>query len=298
VHIRRRSITALHMLIRIVKLASRRPLMVAVFLFAVVMAVLVSAVVEIMFLHVPPRYVVFGVDRRPSVMRLLESNILITRLSDDDDESDHVKPTETIGVFVVVGQSTTRQEASQPGTGSDWQCLSSYRYHIFIITSVTPDLFFGASKDRKQYVDDVNNTARQLRRGCIEAGSTSVILWQVQFRGSRVAPSVVADLVTEAYVDNFTWYDVIFAPRLTASFPEWGHWPPTELSVSPHVGVALKYDGVCTRVAFHRTHLDIFGDSWPHWLHTGADVARYLQDVYSDNSSALFNERAWLRRQV
>jgi len=297
--------------LRVLRLSSWRRLSLAVVLAAAAI-VFVIAVDRLCCLPAPapPRYAAFGVDRHPSVMRLLEADVLITRLADDDDDdsaSDNENAAETVGVFVVAGLSTSPQTLSQHGTGSDLLCLPTYRYQIFIVTSTMPessDLFSQTTEDSKQFLDDdVNNaTARQLRRRCLEAGSTSVIVWQVQVRGG-VTPSVVADLLTEAYVDNITWYDVIFLARMTSPFPVWRRWPPTELSVRPHVGIALKTDDVSTRVAFHRTHLDIFGDSWPHWMRTGADVATYLQDVYSaDNSSQLSNsssvrdERAWLRR--
>lgn len=314
VYSRRRCIAvSLHTLLRVFKRSSWRRLLLAVVLATTAAAVIV-AVDKLCCLpaRAPPRYAAFGVDRHPSVMRLLETDVLISRLADDDDDdesaNDNVNAAETVGVFLVTGLPTSPQTLSQHGTAaSDLRCVPSYRYQIFLITSTMPessDLFPRTTEDRKQFVDDdVNNaTVRQLRRRCLESGSTSVIVWRVQVRGG-VTPSVVADLVTEAYVDNITWYDVIFLPRMTSLFPVWDRWPPTELSVRTHVGVALKTDDVATRVAFHRTHLDIFGDSWPHWIRTGADVARYLEDVYADdNSSPLYNssfvrdERAWLRR--
>jgi len=313
VRTRRRHVAVpLHAVLRVLRLSSWRRLSLAVVLAAAA-TVLVVAVDRLCCppAPVPPRYAAFGVDRHPSVMRLLEADVLITRLADDDDDhdsaSDNEHAAETVGVFLVTGLSTSPQTLSLHDTGRDLLCLPSYRYQIFIVTSTTPqssDLFPRTTEDRKQFLDDnVNNaTARQLRRRCLEAGSTSVIAWQVQVRGG-VTPSVVADLLTEAYVDNITWYDVIFLAHMTSPFPVWRRWPPTELIVRPHVGVALQTDGVSTRVAFHRTHLDILGDSWPHWMRTGVDVARYLDDIYStDNSSQLYNsssvrdKRAWLRR--
>ena len=312
VQIRRRCVVALHTVIRVIKLVARRRLLVAL-LFAATTAVLLFAVGKLLYENLylfaeRPSYVVFGVDRRPSVLRLLSSDILITRLDDGDDSDDETTP-ETVGVFVVMlGLSMSHQTMSQPGAGTGFRCIPSHRHQIFIITSATSessDPLSWTSEDRKQHGDNVvNTTARQLRRGCVEAGLTSVIVWQVQVSGN-VTPSVVSDLVTEAYVDNITWYDVIFLRRMTSLFPVWGRWPPAELRLPSHVGVAVRTDAVGTRVAFHRTHLEIFGDSWPYWIQTDADVARYLKDVYADSSSpdsssildgAVRDDRTWLRR--
>ena len=311
VRIRRHCVSALNTVIQIIKLACRRRLLLVV-LLAATTTVLVFTVykLKLLFLPAPSRYVTFGVDRHPSVLRLLHSDILVTRLYDDDHHHDRM--VETVGVFVVMGLSTSRRTLPQPAIGSRLGCLPSYRYQIFIITSVTTessDPLSRTSEDRKQYGDDdVNNAARQFRRGCTDAGSMSVIVWHVQVSGNFSA-HVVADLLTEAYVDNITWYDVIFFPRMTSAFPVWDRWPPTELSLPSYVGVAVKTVDVGTRIAFHRTHLDIFGDSWPPWLRTGADVARYLKDVYANSSAPSYNtsssldsvvrhERTWLRRQV
>jgi len=306
---RRCCIVALSAVFRMIRLTSRRRLTVAVML-AVTLAVLVFAVGKPFFLA--PRYAVFGVDRHPSVLRLLESDVRITRLrydEDDHDESDNEKTSETVGLFLVINPSTPGQIVLQSEIANNLpMCLPSYRYQIFAVTSATTESsgpFSRTLEDRKQHSgDDVKTAARQLRRKCIEAGSTSVIVWQVDVSGS-VAPAVVADLVTEAYVDNITWYDVIFFPRITSPFPVWGRWPPTELALPSYVGAAVIIDDMRVRVAFHRTHLEIFGDSWPYWIQTGTEVARYLKDVYADSLSppstldgAVREHRAWLRRQV
>ena len=331
---RRRCVVALHTMNRIIKLVSRRRRLLVAVLFAATTAVILFAVGKLLagrprnvvFSKLSarrsrnvvvsklsarrPRYVVFGVDRHPSVLRLLSSDILITRLDDGDDSDDETTP-ETVGVFVVMlGLSMSHQTMSQPGAGTGFRCIPSHRHQIFIITSATSessDPLSWTSEDRKQHGDNVvNTTARQIRRGCVEAGLTSVIVWQVQVSGN-VTPSVVSDLVTEAYVDNITWYDVIFLRRMTSLFPVWGRWPAAELSLPSHVGVAVRTEAVGTRVAFHRTHLEIFGDSWPYWIQTDAEVARYLKDVYADSSSldissildgAVRDDRTWLRRQV
>lgn len=148
----------------------------------------------------------------------------------------------------------------------------------------------------------------------------------------NVVPSLVADLITEAYVDNITWYDVIFLPpsimtSSMTSIPAWSRWPPDELGPGPlYVGPAAveqtdegqtddrpwrQHRAIISRVAFYRTHLDIFGDAWPHWIRTASQVVSYIKDVYAvvEDSSpagpsftlyddAIRNDRAWLRRQV
>ena len=290
-------------LIRMIGLASRRRLIITL---AFTTTVLVFTVCKMLL---SPRYAVFGLDRHPSVMRLLESDIFITRLDENDDENDDVKTAETVGVFLAFSPSTSPQTASQPETARDHilsTCSPSYRYQIFLITSVASEQFYRTPEDETQYGDgDVNAVARQLRGRCIEAGSTSVVVWQVLV-SARVAPSVVADLVTEAYVDNVTWYDVIFVAQLTSPFPVWDRWPPTEITPPSYVGAAVKTDDVgSTRIAFHRTHLDIFGDCWPHRMKTSKDVAKYLKDIYADSAplsstvdGAVDENRAWLRRQV
>jgi len=91
--------------------------------------------------------------------------------------------------------------------------------------------------------------------------------------------SVLADLMTEAYVDNVTWYDVMFLATMTSRNPAWSRWPPVKLSGQlGYVGVAVRRDFEAVRAMFHRTHLDIFGDAWPHSFSTGTDAARYVSD--------------------
>jgi len=257
------------------------------------------------------RYAVFGLDSHPSVMRLLATDVTITRLVVDDEEryderanTTAAAAADTIGVFVVVNSSTSFQTESWSDAGDSLRCVPSYRYRVFVVSS-------------SESSDGVDDVARQLRRACVQtAGATTatpVVVWLVRVRGD-VAASVVADLVTEAYVDNVTWYDVVFLPRIT-SFPTWRRWPPAQLGAPPsHVGAAVMRDPVAAavaRVAFHRTHLDIFGDCWPAPTRSGADVARYLTDVYANDArdspvhdttttvdSALRDDRTWLQRHV
>ena len=311
-------IATMNTVVRRIKLVPRRKLWVA----ALVLAVLVFAFCNQFFLPAPLRFAVFGLDRHSSVMGLSESDVLVTRIDDDDAyEIDSVQTAETIGVFVVIGSATWRRRASHREPDSYLQCLSSYRYQIFVIAYPLPgsessDTSSLTLEDRKQYDDDddAKLIADQLRAVCIESGSLSVVAWMVRV-SIGVSMAIVADLVTEAYVDNVTWYDVVFPPSLTSSFPEWDSWPPAELGPVPHIGAAVKTDAASgTRVAFHRTHVEIFGDVWPHWAATGADVAGYLKAVYADNpastsyssssssssghDSAVLNDCAWLRRQV
>ena len=204
-----------------------------------------------------------------------------------------------LSVFFVVGPSTSRFETA----ASDLMtCLASYRYQMFVVTS---------QSDRKQYDDVI--IARTAARLCIAAGATSVVAWRVDVAGPVVSPSLVADLVTEAYVDNVTWYDVVFlagggGTTSSSSFPAArSRWPPPPDEARPPLYGRVWVDDERGRVAFHRTHLDVFGDGWPHWMQTGSEVASYLKDVYAADISsppsstfddAVREDRAWLRRQV
>ena len=148
------------------------------------------------------------------------------------------------------------------------------------------------------------------------SGALAVLVWLVRVHVGVAATSLVADLLTEAYVDNVTWYDVIWTTT-SSSLPAWddGGWPPGGVGApsASLVGAAVKVEGrgggAGTRLAFHRTHLDVFGDCWPPSIDHVDDVASYLTRVYSNSptptddpatvlDSVVRDHRAWLQRHV
>jgi hypothetical protein len=280
----------------------------------------------------PPRYAAFGIDQHCSAMGLLKEEVDVRLVTNHDYlEGDDTEVSDAVGIFVVLDRHKVPafvRHLTAGVNGSLLNCFRPYRYHIYLISTFAAD---GPSQEsdkdaaRGTRADPVMDAAaRQLRRQCLDGAPLSVAVWIVRvaaidgrsISGQATIPlPVVADVVTEAYVMNVTWYDVIFVTsfsstslmsacsvdrrplkvnlRATTGRGPWkGEHIGVEvcrLDLSPGRGLAGRGVNLKTgaRAFFHRTHVEIFGDSWPRDLQTTDDVTWYLDDVYSSRDLPL-----------